>query len=352
MSRFHKLTIKEIKKETNNAVSILFDIPTDLKPEFQFVPGQYINLKKEIAGEELRRAYSICSSPKSGDLRIAVKAVDNGTFSVFATTILKAGDVLEVGKPEGKFVLETSATHKKNYLAIAAGSGITPIMAMIKAVLTEEPTSTFTLIYGNKTEADTIFKTEIDALQKMYPATFNVQYLYSRAQHENALFGRIDQGNINFVVKNKFKEISFDNAFLCGPEPMINVAKETLIENGINENAIHFELFSTPITTEETITNTTFEGDCEITVLVDDEETTFTMDAKTTILTAALKEGLDAPYSCQGGICSSCLAKVTEGKATMEKNTILSEQEIKDGLILTCQAHPTTSKITVDYDDV
>lgn len=352
MSKFHTLTIKEIKKETNNAVSILFDVPTNLKPEFKFVAGQYINIKKEIAGEELRRAYSICSSPKSGDLRIAIKAVDNGTFSVFATTILKEGDILEVSKPEGKFVLETSATHKKNYLAIAAGSGITPIMAMIKTVLSEEPTSTFTLIYGNKTEADTIFKTEIDALQKMYPATFNVQYVYSRAQHENAMFGRIDQGNINFVVKNKFKEISFDNAFLCGPEPMIKVAKETLIENGINENAIHFELFSTPIATEETLINLAFEGNCEITVLVDDEETTFTMDAKTTILTAALKEGLDAPYSCQGGICSSCLAKVTSGKAIMDKNTILSAQEVNDGLILTCQAHPTTPKITVDFDDV
>jgi len=352
MSRFHKLTIKEIKKETNNSVSILFDIPTELKSEFQFVAGQYINIKKEIAGEELRRAYSICSSPKSGDLRIAIKAVDNGTFSVFATTILTAGAILEVSKPEGKFILETSATHKKNYLAIAAGSGITPIMAMIKAVLTEEPTSTFMLIYGNKTEADTIFKAEIDVLQKTYPTTFNVQYVYSRAQHENALFGRIDQGNINFIVKNKFKEISFDNAFLCGPEPMINNAKETLIENGLNENAIHFELFSIPISLEENTANETFEGACEITVLIDDEETTFTMDAKTSMLTAALKEGLDAPYSCQGGICSSCLAKVTEGKATMDKNTILSETEINDGFILTCQAHPITQKITIDYDDV
>ena len=352
MSKFHPLTIKEIKKETNNAVSILFDVPTDLKPKFQFVAGQYINIKKEIAGEELRRAYSICSSPKSGDLRIAVKAVDNGTFSVFATTILKAGDILEVGKPEGKFVLETNSTNKKNYLAVAAGSGITPIMAMIKAVLTEELNSTFTLIYGNKTEADTIFKSEIDALQKTYPTNFNVQYVYSREKNEAALFGRIDQGNINFVVKNKFKDISFDNAFLCGPEPMIKIAKETLVENGINENAIHFELFSIPISVEETAINETFEGECEITVLVDDEETTFTMDGKTTILTAALKEGLDAPYSCQGGICSSCLAKVTVGKATMDKNTILSEQEINDGFILTCQAHPTTSKITVDYDDV
>jgi ring-1,2-phenylacetyl-CoA epoxidase subunit PaaE len=351
MSRFYTLTIKEVKKETNNAVSILFDVPANLKNEFKFIAGQYINIKKEIAGEELRRAYSICSAPNSDELRIAVKAVDNGTFSVFATTILKEGDTLEVSKPEGKFVLETAKNHKKNYLAIAAGSGITPIMAMLKAVLFEEPNSTFTLIYGNKTVNDSIFKAEIDELKKAFPTNFNLQNVFSRAQVEDALFGRIDEGNINFVVKNKLKHLAFDAAFLCGPETMIQKAKSTLIENNFNEKTIHFELFTTPVASNTTANNA-FEGDCEITVLVDDEETTFTMDAKTTILTAALKEGLDAPYSCQGGICSSCMAKVTEGKAVMDKNTILSDQEVAEGLILTCQAHPTTSKITIDYDDV
>ncbi|REE83696.1 ring-1,2-phenylacetyl-CoA epoxidase subunit PaaE [Lutibacter oceani] len=351
MSKFHKLTIKEIKKETQNTVSILFDIPTELKHEFKFKAGHYLNIKKSIAGEELRRAYSICSAPNSGELRIAVKAVDNGTFSVFATTILKEGDILEVSKPEGKFVLETAATNAKNYIGIAAGSGITPIMAMVKATLTEEPNSTFTLIYGNKTVAETIFKNEIESLQNNYPNKLNIQYVYSREEQENALFGRIDSGNINFVIKNKFKNITFDNAFLCGPEAMIKTAKETLISYGLTEKNIHFELFSVPVT-DETKTTETFEGTCKITVIVDDEETTFEMDSKTTILTAALKEGLDAPYSCQGGICSSCLGKVIEGKAVMDKNAILSNEEVNEGLILTCQAHPTTEKITIDYDDV
>ena len=351
MGKFHTLTIKEIKKETQNAVSIVFDIPTDLNAEFEFSAGHYITIKKELAGEELRRAYSICSSPTSGELRIAIKAVDNGTFSVFATTILKEGDTLEVSKPEGKFVLETAKTHKNNYLGIVAGSGITPVMAMIKATLTEEPNSTFTLIYGNKTTADTIFKAEIDTLLNTYPNQFNVQYVVSREEQENALFGRIDKANINFVVKNKFKHISFNKAFLCGPEAMIATAKETLIANGINDSDIHFELFTAPAATENE-SNAVFEGTCEIKVIVDDDETTFEMDSKTNILTAALKEGLDAPYSCQGGICSSCLAKVTEGKAMMEKNAILSEDEINEGLILTCQAHPITKKITVDFDDV
>jgi ring-1,2-phenylacetyl-CoA epoxidase subunit PaaE len=351
MSKFHTLTIKELKKETLNAVSIAFEIPTELQNEFQFKAGQYLNIKKTIAGEELRRAYSICSAPNSKELRVAVKAVDNGTFSVFANTILKEGDTLEVQKPEGKFVLETSKTNSKNYLGIAAGSGITPIMAMIKAVLTEEPNSTFTLIYGNKTADETIFKTEIETLIANYPNNFNVQYVFSRAQQENALFGRIDVGNINYVVKNKFKNTAFDTAFLCGPEAMIKTAKATLLENGFNEKSILFELFSTPVEIGAEPTKT-FEGTCEISVIVDDEETSFEMDAKSTILTAALKQGIDAPYSCQGGICSSCLAKVTEGKAVMDKNTILSEEEIKEGFILTCQAHPTTQKIKVDYDDV
>ena len=351
MSKFHSLTIKEIKKETENAVSILFDVPAELQNEFQFIAGQYITIKKTIAGEELRRAYSICSAPNCGELRIAVKAVDNGTFSVYACTILKEGDVLEVSKPEGKFVLETSTKIPKNYLAIAAGSGITPIMAMIKAVVIEEPKSTFTLIYGNKTEVDTIFKNELEDFKNEFSTQFNVQYVYSREQHNDALFARINARNINFLVKNNFKNIIFDTAFICGPEEMIHIAKDVLIGYGLNENNIHFELFSTPISSE-IATKQSFEGTSEITILLDDEETTFEMDSKTTILTSALKEGLDAPYSCQGGICSSCIAKVTEGSAVMTKNTILSEEEINDGLILTCQAHPTSQKITIDYDDV
>ena len=351
MFKFHTLAIKELKKETSDAVSILFDIPADLKEEFKFIAGQYINIKKSIAGVELRRAYSICSLPNSDELRIVIKAVDNGIFSVFATTVLKEGDILEVSKPLGKFMLETDSENAKKYLAVAAGSGITPIMAMIKAVLTEEPNSTFTLIYGNKTEANTIFYDEINQLQNTYPTQFKVQYVFSREPKNDVLFGRIDKGNLNFILKNKFKDSSFDAAFLCGPEMMINILKETLIENGLDKDNIHSELFTPPVVPENEI-HIAFEGTCEITVLVDDAETTFEMDSKLTILTAALKEGLDAPYSCQGGICSSCLAKVTEGKALMEKNTILSETEINDGFILTCQAHPITQKINIDYDNV
>ncbi len=350
MSKFYKLNIQKIIRETTDSVSIVFEIPENLKKEFQYKAGQYITIKKEIAGKEVRRAYSLCSKPNSNDFKITIKAVDNGTFSIFACTILKEGDVLEVSKPEGKFVLETSSANSKKYLGIAAGSGITPIMAMIKEVLLEEPNSTFTLVYGNKKEDDTIFKSEIDALKIDFPTTFNIQYVLSREEKEYALFGRIDTANLNYVLKNKFKNIYFEETFICGPEAMINSSIEVLKAYGLSDKNIHFELFTASIATNET--TETYEGECEITVIVDEDEETFTMHSKTSILDASLKEGLDAPYSCQGGICSSCLAKVTEGKAVMNKNSVLSEEEVKEGFILTCQAHPITQKITVNFDDV
>ena len=351
MFQFHPLLVKKIKKETAQAVEITFEIPQEFKSEFKFIPGQYITIKKEFNGQEIRRAYSICSIPNIEELSIAIKAIENGTFSVFATTVLKEGDLLEVAKPEGKFNLETSKSNKNNYLAVAAGSGITPIMAMIKAVLLEEKASTFNLIFGNRTENETIFKKELDQLQQENPTRLFIQYVYSREEKPTALFGRIDKGIINYVVKNKFKNTIFDSTYLCGPEALIQTAKNTLIEDGIDSNAIHFELFIEKVDSENKQTPV-FEGTSEITVLLDDEETTFEMNDKNTILTAALKEGLDPPYSCQGGICSSCLAKITEGTAKMEKNSILSDAEIADGLILTCQAHPTSQKITIDYDAI
>lgn len=346
MSQFHKLTIKEVTKETANAVSITFDVTEKLKEEFKFKAGQYITIKKEIDGKEVRRAYSICSDPNTDILKVAVKAVDGGTFSVYATNLLHAGDKLEISKPEGRFVLEPQSG--KHYLAIAAGSGITPIMSMLKASLHDD--STFTLIYGNKSANDTIFKERLDVLKKMYASRLNVHYIFSREESDGELFGRCDEGNINYYLKNKYKDITFDKAFMCGPERMIRDLTEVLKNNNITDENIHYELFSVPVTADEN--NDIPEGNSEITIMLDDEETTFVMSQKKTILNAALNKDLDAPYSCQGGICSSCLAKVIEGKVTMEKNEILTDDEIEEGLILTCQAHPTTPKISIDFDDV
>ncbi|CAM1349796.1 MULTISPECIES: ferredoxin--NADP reductase [Tenacibaculum] len=347
MAKFYKLSIKEVIKETTDAVSILFTIPETLKETFSFVAGQYVTLKKEIKEEEVRRAYSICSSPKSGELKVAVKAVENGRFSSYATSELKAGDEIEVTAPEGKFILQPATN--KNYIGFAAGSGITPVLSMIKSTL-ENSTSTFTLVYGNKSVADTIFYKELGDLQQQYPEQFKLNYVFSRERNEPSLFGRIDKGNVNYFIKNLYKEISFDEAFLCGPEEMIKIASSALSENGLSENEIHFELFTASVN-EENVSEIK-DGETEITVMLDDEETTFTMKQTDTLLAASLRNKLDAPYSCQGGVCSSCIALVTEGKAVMTKNSILTDDELEEGLVLTCMAHPTTAKVTVDYDEV
>ncbi len=350
MSKFHSLKIKEVKRETKDAISIVFDIPDKLKEVFTFIAGQYITLKITINNQEVRRAYSICSSPNSNEIRVAVKAVQGGNFSIYATRQLKTGDEIEVAAPEGKFILETNTNNTKNYLAFGAGSGITPIMAMIKAVLENEPNSKMVLVYGNKSTYETIFFDEINTLKNNHPSRFFVQYVYSKEQPKNSLFGRIDTSTVNYVLKQH--DYKFNDTFLCGPEQMIHTVSETLKEKGFLPENIHFELFTASKTKSEVTENLKLDGETEIKILLDDEETNFTMQQKTNILEAALKEGLDAPYSCQGGICSSCIAKVTEGKVTMDKNTILSEEELASGFILTCQAHPTTEKVTIDYDDL
>jgi len=347
MATFHSVTIKDIKQETADAVSVVFDIPEHLKQDFTFTAGQYITLQKELDGENVRRAYSICSTPKSGEIRVAIKSVENGTFSVYATTDLNVGDAIEIAAPEGRFLLKPEAN--KNYIGFAAGSGITPVLSMMKTVLENEPTSTFTLIYGNKSIEDTIFYDELLALNAKYK-TFNLEFVCSREREENMLFGRIDKPFTNFFIKNKYKDISFDAAFLCGPEEMIHTVSDTLKDGYLNEDNIYFELFT--VSVDEDATAAIKEGTSEITFLLDDEETTISMSQSDTILAAALRNDLDAPYSCQGGVCSSCMGKVTEGKAVMAKNSILTESEIEEGFVLTCQAHPTTPKITLDFDDV
>ena len=347
MSTFHKLTIQKIIKETRDAISILFDVPADIKEKFSFIAGQYITIKKDIEKKEVRRSYSICASPNSKQLKVAIKAIKNGTFSVFATTKLEKGDVLEVAEPQGKFNLEPSSS--KNYIAFAAGSGITPILSMIKTVLEHNYSSTFTLVYGNKSAESAIFRNELDALSKKYPEKFNVHYVFSKELRSDSIFGRIDKGNTNYYIKKKYKDVSFDVAFLCGPEEMIKTVSETLQENYFDEESIYFELFTT--SEEENLMHFP-DGKSEITVLLDDNETTFGMEKTNDILSACLRYKLDAPYSCQGGVCGSCIARVTEGKAVMSKNAILTDDELEEKFILTCQAHPITSKIKIDFDDV
>lgn len=349
MASFLKLIIKEVKRETAAAISILFNVPEELKPNYTFVAGQYVNIKLTLDGQEIRRAYSICSSPESGELRISVKAVKNGVFSQFANSKLKAGDMLEVGTPEGKFTFAADADRQKNYAAFVSGSGITPVLSILKSVLKSEPKSSFVLVYGNKTPEDAIFHQDLHDLHLDYVNRFFVHYVYSQVKVEESLFGRIDKSVVNFVLSNKHKELEFDKFYLCGPEDMINTVSAVLKEKNVKESAIKFELFTSSTQVHEI---KDLGGHSKITIMVDDEETTFEMSQNQTILDAALKQGIDAPYSCQGGICSSCLCRVTSGTAEMKKNSILTDQEIADGLILSCQAHPTSDTIYVDFDAV
>lgn len=349
MADFHSLTVKQIKPLTPTSVAITFDIPKELIQNFLFEAGQYITIKKEIKGKELRRAYSISSSPKSDCLTIGVKKVDKGGFSDYANTALAVGDVLQVMPPEGRFVFIPSDS-PKNIAAFAAGSGITPIMSIVRTVLDSHPKNKFVLVYGNKSHQETMFYTDLVKLQLENTDRFFIYFTNSEAKETDSLFGRIDMSTVNYALKNKHADIGFDAYYICGPEAMIHLVTDTLVDNDVAKNKIHFELFTaTDVKDDLPIT---IEGTTDVQITVDGETFSFSMDKKMLVLDAVLKENIDAPYSCQGGVCSSCIARVTEGKAEMVKNQILTDGEIADGFILTCQAHPLTPTLKVDYDDV
>ena len=349
MSHFHALKIAAVDRLTPNAVALTFDIPENLKEAYRFKAGQYITLKHTLDGKELRRAYSISSPPSSGKLTVGIKKMEDGTFSVYANDQLKAGDSIEVMVPEGRFVFDE--TSPKKIAAFAAGSGITPIMSIAQTVLESHPDNTFVLVFGNQSPEETMYFNNIQSIKERYGDRFFVQYVYSRSTEEGALFGRIERSTVNFVLKNKFKGTEFDGFYLCGPKEMIAQVTDTLNDNGIPKEKIHFELFTTDDDGDDELAEE-LEGKTRVEVLLDDETFSFVMDKKERVLDSVLKEDIDAPYSCQGGVCSSCIARLTEGKVEMVRNQILTDSEIEEGLILTCQSHPITPSIKVDYDDV
>ena len=351
MSSFHQLTVKEIKREANKAISVVFEVPENLKETYSFKAGQYITLRTTLNDQEVRRDYSLCSSPNSGELKVAIKEVKDGTFSAYANSQLKVGDSIDVAPPKGRFIFVPNDNITKNIAAFAAGSGITPILGIIKCALEEEIFSKIILVYGNKTTEDTMFLNELLELQHNYKDRFSILFVFSQQDSEDSIFGRIEKSTVNYVMKNKHKHIEVDAYYLCGPEAMIHTVKDVLTGHGIDENRIHYELFKAAKALD-IVGASIPTGKTNITIIVDDEERTFEMSQKQTILEAAIDEDIDAPYSCQGGICSSCLARVKEGSVTMRQNNILTESEIAQGLTLTCQAVPTTPTLVVDYDDV
>lgn len=351
---FHKLKVKNIREETSDCVSITFDIPDQLKNDFVFKQGQNITVKSTINGEEIRRSYSICSSPLDNELRVAVKKVTGGAFSSFANEEMKERDVLEVLPPTGTFFTEVSVTNKKNYVFFAAGSGITPVISIIKTILLTEPESYVALVYGNKNVSSIIFKEQLEALKDKYLQRFRIYYVLSRERTEADInYGRIDAEKCNqFSRLIDFKFI--DEFFICGPEKMIFSVKGFLEKNDIDKNKIHFELFTTPARKN---LKDSFDAEekrdegSEITVKSDGRSFDFKLDYNSnTILDAALAQGADLPFACKGGVCTTCKAKLIEGKVEMEVNYGLEPDEVKSGFILTCQSHPRSRKVVVDFD--
>ncbi len=349
MHQFHALKVEQVEQLTPNSVAVTFQIPEELKDIMAFDAGQYITIKHPEKSADIRRAYSISSSPSEGKLTVGIKKVDEGVFSVYANEELKAGDTLDVMPPEGRFIFKLGGA-SQSIATFAAGSGITPILSIIKTALEGQSEGLVVLLYGNRNLVETMFLKELQELKEKYTERFFVQFIFSRAHEADSLFGRIERSTVNFILKNKFKDTDFDRYYICGPEPLIDVIKETLIESDVPKDQIFFELFTTDDDEEEPLDN--LEGRTKLTVTLDDEIYEFEMDRKNVVLDAVLNRKIEAPYSCQGGICSTCIARITEGKAEMEKNQILTDSEIEEGFILTCQAHPTTPTLKIDYDDV
>ena len=352
MSKFYPLKIAKVNRETADTVSVELEIPAELKSSFTYKQGQYLTFKSVMNGQEVRRSYSICSSPYNGEaLKVAVKEVPNGLFSSFANRQLKPGDVLETMPPAGNFYTELNAANNKFYVLFAAGSGITPILSIIKAVLKVEPASRVHLVYGNKDAESAIFKNELDALTGTN-TKFKITYVYSRDTSAETQ-GRINKAKCNEIV-TKFELGHADEYFICGPEEMIIAVSEYLGEKGIAKNKIHFELFTTPVNLKSepvAVTPGNFEGNANVTVIMDGSETNFNLSTKgQSVLDAAIGAGVDAPFSCKGAVCCTCKAKVVEGKAIMDMNYALSEEEVESGYILTCQSHPASAKLVVDFD--
>ena len=351
---FHPLIVKEVRKETPDCVSITFNIPVDLNNEFQFTQGQNVTLKTNIDGEDIRRSYSICSAPFENELRIAVKKVDGGKFSSYANTVLKKNDVLDVLPPTGKFNTTLLQENEKKYVAFAAGSGITPIISLIKATLKTEAKSSFTLVYSNRSRGSIIFFEQLEGLKNKFVERFNFIHLLSREKTEAPInFGRIDTEKLD-QLSPLINYKSVDEFFICGPQEMIFCIKDFLEEKKIASSKIHFELFTTPGQKQELPLNEIINSNLpksKVTVKLDGRSVAFDLAFESeSILDAALKQGADLPFACKGGVCATCRAKLIEGEVSMKVNYALEPEEVAQGFILTCQSHPITENVVIDFD--
>lgn len=356
MSQFHKIRISDIYKDTDDCSVITFDIPDSLKQEFRYMQGQYLTLRADIGNKDVRRSYSLCSSPLENAWKVAVKKVEEGLFSTYVNEVLKKNDIIDVMPPHGNFYKECAPDKQKNYIAFAAGSGITPILSIMKTHLAAEPQSTFKLFYLNKNVKSIIFKEEIEALKSKYFNRVELYYMLTKEFRDVPLLnGRFDEEKLSVITQNVVDVKTIDECFICGPESMIFLIRDSLISAGLSNDDIHYELFTAGNSSEDKnritkILEKKVEG-TEVTIIDGGKEFHFTMSKEfDNILDGALAAGADLPYACKGGVCSTCRCKVIEGEAEMKLNYALDESELKRKFVLSCQAFPTTPKLTVDFD--
>ena len=359
-THFRTLKIEDVRRETAECVSVAFAVPADLRDEFRYSQGQNITLRVMMGGEEVRRSYSICSSPLEGELRVAIKKVSGGVFSTWANEVLAPGHELDVLPPSGRFFTELKPGNRKRYLAFAAGSGITPVISLIKTALAVEPGSSFTLVYGNRNRLSILFREELEALKNRYIERFSFYHILSREVMDIPLYqGRIDPRKCAELSGRLIDPGSADEVFLCGPEEMIFSVKDWLEGQGLERKKIHFELFHTldggagsrrsflPESSREEKQDRV----SRVTVRLDGISHSFNLPFEgSSVLEAALMEGVDLPFACKGGVCSTCRAKLLEGKVEMDANYALEADELEAGFILTCQSHPRAEQVVVDFD--
>ncbi len=351
MTTFHSLTVAKVEPETRDAVTITFAVPQDLQEAYRFRPGQHLTLKATLEGDELRRCYSICRSAAPGEISVAVKAIEGGRFSRYARESIAQGMALEVMVPQGQFGYQPQAEREGRYLAIAAGSGITPMVAILSATLATEPHSQFTLIYGNRSSQSMMFRRALADLKDKYPQRLQLVSIFSQETLDSDLLhGRIDGEKLRALAKTLIDFRQYDEAFICGPAAMMDEAEAALKALGMAEKSIHLERFNTPGTLVKRAVSVQAEGQ-KVTVRQDgrDREITLTADDES-ILDAALRQGADLPYACKGGVCATCKCKVLRGKVDMATNYSLEPDELAAGYVLSCQALPLTADVVVDFD--
>jgi ring-1,2-phenylacetyl-CoA epoxidase subunit PaaE len=355
MSKFHEVKVASIRQETRDALVVTFDVPAALADQFHYIQGQHLTLRVQINGEDIRRSYSICSAVQDQTLRIAIKRVPGGVFSNWANDMLKPGCSVELMPPSGHFNVPLAPEQRKHYVAFAAGSGITPVFSIVKTTLMTEPHSQVTLVYGNRSSSSVIFKEELADLKDIYRERLNLVFIMSREQQDIDLFnGRINRTKCDALLEKWIDPAGIDTAFICGPLGMMEDVSASLQAHGIDKAHIKMELFATSlhqVPRPLPMHHVQGHNECQVTVIQDGRTRQFTMEKNTTsVLDAGLAQGIELPYSCKGGVCSTCRSKVIKGEVDMDTNFALEDYEIARGFRLLCQSYPVTDHLVIDFD--